>query len=270
MPLGNGRRTFHKCCGSLYPPQTVDALLRFPARVRINDRLGARRSAAPQSPLDCQSYQRAGPVFWHQSGKSGAVVAGPAEKRVAQNYEFRLLTGVSLGAIEGDEHFIVLRSGAHLDWEGDFAHHREVAGRIAWRDGSGDGHLVGRKRLLIRACDPNTHGKCDRPSRALGPEQHPAGEAVFHHHAIGIELAFARHLGDLAAMHDGELIANVAGLVDGEQPVARPRHDLRAMGAIAAWEVGPVVGFRRLEQLVRGDRRSRGILASGAKGIGER
>ena len=22
MPLGNGRRTFHKCCGSLYPPQT--------------------------------------------------------------------------------------------------------------------------------------------------------------------------------------------------------------------------------------------------------
>lgn len=29
MPLGNGRRTFHKRCGSLYASPTVDALLRF-------------------------------------------------------------------------------------------------------------------------------------------------------------------------------------------------------------------------------------------------
>lgn len=29
VPLGNGRRTFHKRCGSLYASPTVDALLRF-------------------------------------------------------------------------------------------------------------------------------------------------------------------------------------------------------------------------------------------------
>ena len=75
MPLGNGRRTFHKRCGSLYASPTVDALLRFLHEAEL--------MSPSQSPLDCQSYQRAGSVFWHQSGKSGAVVAEPAEKRAA-------------------------------------------------------------------------------------------------------------------------------------------------------------------------------------------
>src|SRR4026208_1669605 len=134
MPLGNGRRTFHKCCGSLYPPQPWTRCCGSLHEAELMIALDKTVRCGAKSPLDCQSYQKDGPVFWHQSGKSGAAVAGPAEKRIAQNYEFRLLTGASLGAIEGDEHFIVLRSGAHLDWEGDFAHHREVAGRIAWRD----------------------------------------------------------------------------------------------------------------------------------------
>jgi hypothetical protein len=47
-PLGNGRRIFHKRCGSLYASPTVDALLRFPARGRTNDRVGAGPSALPE------------------------------------------------------------------------------------------------------------------------------------------------------------------------------------------------------------------------------
>ena len=83
MPLGNGRRTFHKRCGSLYASPTVDALLRFLHEAELMIALDKTVRCGAKSPLDCQSYQKDGPVFWHQSGKSGAVVAEPAEKRAA-------------------------------------------------------------------------------------------------------------------------------------------------------------------------------------------
>jgi len=77
MPLGNGRRTFHKCCGSLYPPQTVDALLRFPARVRINDRLGARRSAAPSLHQTASPIRGLDRFFGIKVERAGRLLLGP-------------------------------------------------------------------------------------------------------------------------------------------------------------------------------------------------
>jgi len=137
------------------------------------------------------------------------------------------------------------------------------------RDGGGDAHLVGGERLLLGTGDADVHRQVHRARRALGSEQHAPGKSVFDDDAIGIDEAFARHLGDLATMDDREAVAGMARLVDGEQPVARPSHDLRAMGAQASRQVLPGIGLGRLEQAVRGYCGSGGVLAARAEGIGK-
>lgn len=124
-------------CGSLRAVELAIVLERGPT---------ATREPAPR--LVCQRYQSAGSVFWHQSGKSGAIVAGP-QRNTRRKPQLRALTSACLGAVEGDEDFVILRSRADLDGEGNLPHHREIAGRIALRHGGCDAHLVGRKRLLI-------------------------------------------------------------------------------------------------------------------------
>jgi hypothetical protein len=141
---------FHKRCKSLNDLPTVDGSVRFPARGRISDHVGAwaDRHREPGPRLACQRYQSAGSVFWHQSGKSGAIVAGP-ERNTRRKPRLRALTSACLGAVEGNKHFVILWSAADLDGEGNLSHHREIAGRIALRHRGGDAHLVVRKRLLI-------------------------------------------------------------------------------------------------------------------------
>ena len=63
--------------------------------------------------------------------------------------------------------------------------------------------LVVGQHLVVGIGDLDADGQRHLPGCALGPEQHAAGEAVFDHDPIGVDLAFARQLGDLAAMHDG-------------------------------------------------------------------
>jgi hypothetical protein len=141
---------FHKRCKSLYDFPTVDArcgsLHEVELAIALERGPTATRESGPR--LACQRYQSAGSVFWHQSGKSGAIVAGP-QRNTRPKPAHRALTSACLGAVEGNKHFVILRSAADLDGEGNLPHHREIAGRVALRHGGGDAHLVGRKRLLI-------------------------------------------------------------------------------------------------------------------------
>ena len=68
------------------------------------------------------------------------------------------------------------------------------------------------------------------PFLPRGPEQHAPGEAVAHGDAIAFDGALAGRLGQLAAMNDGETVADAAGLVDGEIVVARPDDEARTSG----------------------------------------
>src|SRR5262249_46520921 len=137
-------------CKSLYDFPTVDCSVRFPARGRISDRVGAwadrhlRVGASPSMPALSERWIGFLASKWKERGDC----CWPAKKHAAKP-RLRALTRACLGAVEGNKHFVILRSAADLDGEGNLPHHREIAGRVALRHGGGDAHLVGRKRLLI-------------------------------------------------------------------------------------------------------------------------
>src|SRR5690606_14185517 len=167
------------------------------------------------------------------------------------------LAGVGNIVVEADLEFVFAGARALSDAERHGADGGEIADRVFGGDRDVNAHLVGLHLLVLGVVDRDRHRQRDVAALTARPEKHTAGEAVFHGHAALLEITLARSLGDLAAMHDSQPVADTAGLVDRHVPVARRddhawaavRDDLAARDA---------AGFRRFgggEELLLADAR---------------
>src|SRR5215475_407388 len=158
-------------------------------------------------------------------------------------------------AIESNVDLVFGRPRALGNVERQRANHREVADRLVEGHRHLDPDLVGDDLFALGIADEDGQWQRHGAGLTLRTQQDAAREAELDADATRLDLAFARRLGDLAAMHDGQTIADPALLVDGHVAFARPNLKPRtAVGHVEAGARTGTVGLRRRQHLVLADR----------------
>src|SRR3990170_8492599 len=116
------------------------------------------------------------------------------------------LAGAFSLLVEADEELELAWTRTLGNVEGHRAHGGEIADGVVDGDGRVDAHRVARHLGTLGIGDGHVDRQANTAGMAARPEQDATREAVAHRHPAGLDLALARRLGDLAAMHDGEAI----------------------------------------------------------------